>query len=182
MLRGAFAASALVIALALAACGSRSIEKHAAQNAVTLSPEYLAAFRATQQQLVNEDRVTQAHRRAAIARVVTGSARDVTPPDSMVERFVVTLTNRGTRTIRGVDAGVFVYDGTATRRLGMSTFSAPVDLPPGRTTHVAVGIPLPAFAAEGAGALARASGKPKHVDIDLTGYRLEGGGGKDDVD
>jgi hypothetical protein len=143
---------------------------------------YEAALRAKQAQLTEQDRAGAARRRAEIARVVTGSARDVTPANSMVERFVVRVTNHGTRAIRRIDGGVAVYGGAGLHRLGLASFSANADVPPGRSVDVPVAIPLTAFAAEGAGALARASGKPKRVELELTGYRAENGAASAEAD
>ncbi|HEY6234104.1 MAG TPA: hypothetical protein VIW69_03235 [Candidatus Elarobacter sp.] len=48
-----------------------------------------------------------------------------------------------------------------------------VDVPPGRRANVGVAIPRTAFGTEGSGALAAASGMPKRVELELTGFRLE---------
>jgi hypothetical protein len=178
VLNRAFAAAAL--ACALAACVQRGGEPVASG---TPSPSaYEAALHAKQAQLAELDRANAALRRAAVARVVTGSARDVTPPSSMVERFVLRVTNHGTRTIRRIDGGVIVYGGAGLHRLGLASFSAPADVPPGRTANVPVAIPLTAFAAEGGGALARASGQPKRVELELTGYAAENGAASSEAD
>jgi hypothetical protein len=100
----------------------------------------------------------------------------------MVERFVVHVTNRGTRALRRIDGGVIVYGGPGLHRLGLASFSANTDVPPGRSADVRVAIPLVAFAAEGAGALARASGTPKRVELELSGYRLESGSDQRETD
>jgi hypothetical protein len=161
------------LAGALAGCARHD----ASTNAGAPSAAYLADLRAEQRRLAALDRARTAQRRAAIARVVTGSARDVTPEGSMVERFIVTVTNHARRTIRRVGGGVIVYSGT--NRLGLSTFTVPVDVEPGKTARVPVAIPLTAFATEGAGALAQASGKPKRVELDLTAYSFDGAAGGD---
>ena len=77
---------------------------------------------------------------------------------------------------------MIVYGGRGLHRLGLASFSANVDVPPHRSANVNVAIPLAAFAAEGAGALARASGTPKRVELELTGYRLEAGGEQRETD
>jgi hypothetical protein len=185
MLNRALAAAAL--ACALAACAHRggemlSVEPVSAGSAQPLTSAYEAALRAKQAQLAELDRARAARRRAGVARVVTGSARDVTPANSMVERFVVHVTNRGTRTIRRIDGGVIVYGGAGLHRLGLASFSASADVPPGRSADIPVAIPLTAFAAEGAGALARESGKPKRVELELTAYALEKGAASGEAD
>ncbi len=143
---------------------------------------YDAALRAKGAQLAAQDRANTARRRAEVARVVSGSARDVTPANSMSERFVVHITNRAARALRRIDGGVIVYGGRGLHRLGLATFTANVDVPPKRSANVNVAIPLAAFAAEGAGALARASGTPKRVELELIGYRLESGGDQHETD
>jgi hypothetical protein len=143
---------------------------------------YDAALRAKGAQLAAQDRAAAARRRAEIARVMSGTARDVTPPNSMVERFVVRVTNHAAHALRRIDGGVIVYGGPGLHRLGLASFSVNADVPPGRTADVNVAIPLVAFAAEGAGALARASGKPKRVELELSGYRLESGGNQRETD
>ena len=160
----ALAASAL--AGVLAGCA-----QHAADpNGKVETPAYQADLRTEQQRLAALDRARTARRRAEIARVVTGSARDVTPDGSMSERFLVTVTSRADRTIRRVGGGVAVYAAASGQRLGLATFSVAVELRPNATARIPVAIPLTAFATEGAGALARASGKPKRVELDLTDY------------
>jgi|GEM_PF-6039816 len=175
MLSRALAAAAL--ACALAACAHRGGDTLTV-TAISPPPSpsaYESALRAKQAQLVEQDRANAARQRAAVARVVTGTARDVTPANSMVERFVVRVTNHGTRAIRHIDGGVIVYGGAGLHRLGLASFSANADVPPKQSADVRVAIPLTAFAAEGAGALARESGKPKRVELELTGYRTENG-------
>ncbi len=143
---------------------------------------YDAALRAKAAQLTAQDRAATERRRAEIARIVSGSARDVTPPNAASERFVVRLVNRGARAIRRIDGGVIVYGGPGLHRLGLATFSANVDVAPGRSANVAVAIPHAAFGAEGAGALAVANGAPKRVELELTGYRLESEGDQRETD
>jgi hypothetical protein len=167
-------AAAVALACALAACAHR---EGGGGRSASAQAAYASGLRATQARLVEQDRANRERRRAEIARVVTGSARDVTPAGSMVERFVVSLRNHGTRTLRRVDGGVVVYGGPGWHRLGLASFSVPVDVAPGRAAAIPLGIRLSAFAAEGAGALALASGRPKRVELELTGYRLENGGG-----
>lgn len=172
MLSRALAAAALTCALA--ACAHR--DDGAAARATPLPRSaYDAALRAKQAQLTELDRANAATRRAQVARVVTATARDVTPANATVERFVVRVTNHGRRALRRIDGGVIVYGGAGLHRLGLATFSTTVDVPPGRTADVPVAIPLVAFAAEGAGALARASGKPKRVELELMGFSAENG-------
>ena len=170
-----------VLACAAVACANHD-DRAASQPGASAVSAYDAALRAKGEQLAAQDRADAARRRADVARVVTASARDVTPPNSMVERFVVHVTNRGTRALRRVDGGVIVYGGRGLHRLGLANFSANVDVPPGRGANVNVAIPLAAFAAEGAGALARASGLPKRVELELTGYAVESGGERRDTD
>ncbi|BDE06209.1 hypothetical protein WPS_14850 [Vulcanimicrobium alpinum] len=124
-------------------------------------------LRAKQIELAARDRREDARRSAAIARVASASARDVTGPDATVERFVVRLANRGNTRIARIAGGVTVYDARSGRRLGLSTFAAAADVAPGETRSLAVAIPMSAFA-EGAGPLARLAGAPKRVDVDLT--------------
>ena len=143
---------------------------------------YDVALRAKGAQLAAQDRANAARHRAEIARVVTGSARDVTPPNAMTERFVLRISNHGSRTLRRIDGGVIVYGGRELHRLGLASFSAGIDIPPGRNADVRVAIPLTAFAAEGAGALARASAVTKRVELELTGYRLETEGARREAD
>ncbi|HEY0383028.1 MAG TPA: hypothetical protein VGC72_12600 [Candidatus Elarobacter sp.] len=177
-----------VIALlgAVAACAkqpdAQSSQVSAAPARASVSPAYAAALRAKGAQLTALDRANAERRRAEIARVVTGSARDVTPPNSMVERLVVRVDNHGAHALRRIDGGVTLYGGRGLHRLGLASFSANVDVPAGRSANVSVAIPLSAFAAEGAGALALASGKPKRVELELTGYRLQSGGGARETD
>lgn len=183
MLSRALAASALTCALA--ACAHRGDDSSAAAPASTVSTpvsSYESALHAKQAQLAELDRASAARRRADVARVVTGTARDVTPASSMVERFVVRVTNHGARTIRRINGGVTVYGGASLHRLGLASFSASADVPAGQSADVPVGIPLTAFAAEGAGALARASGKPKRVELELTGYSVENGAASGEPD
>lgn len=172
-------AAAFALTCALAACAHR--DDGGARDA-TAQSAYASGLRATQAKLVEQDRANQERRRTEIARVVTGSARDVTPAGSTVERFVVSLRNHGTRALRRVDGGVIVYGGPGWHRLGLASFSMPVDVAPGATAAVPLGIRLSAFAAEGAGALALASDQPKRVELELTGYRLENGGGSAEND
>jgi hypothetical protein len=167
-------AAAIALACALAACAHRD---DGGTRSATAQAAYASGLRATQARLVEQDRANRERRRAEIARVVTGSARDVTPAGSTVERFVVSLQNHGTRALRRVDGGVVVYGGPGWHRLGLASFSVPVDVAPGRAAAIPLGIPLGTFAAEGAGALALASGRPKRVELELTGYRLGNGGG-----
>ncbi|HEY6234106.1 MAG TPA: hypothetical protein VIW69_03245 [Candidatus Elarobacter sp.] len=168
MLIRALAAGAL--AGALAGCAQHA----ASSNDGAPAAAYQAELRAEQKRLAELDRTRTARRRAEIARVVTGSARDVTPGGAMTERFVVTVTNHARRTIRRIVGGLVVYPATGAQRLGLSTFSVALELRPGATARVPVAIPLTAFAIEGAGALARASGTPKRVDLDLTAYAFDG--------
>jgi len=161
--------AAIVPACALAACARGS------------PPPYDLALRAKQAELVHADRAYTARRHAAIALIVTGTARDVTPENSTAERFVVRFRNHGARALRRVDGGLLVFDAGG-RRLGLSTFSSRVDVPAGRTATTTLSIPLASFAAEGAGALARASGRSKRVEIELTGYQLEDGGRAGEAD
>ena len=166
------AAAALVVTGVLAACAQRGGDQPAQPSpAPTMNPE----LRATQRRLVEEDRRARTRRLAEIAAIAQGSARDVTPAGSTVERLVVTVTNRGRREITRVDGGVAIYDGVGRTRLGLSTFSAPAGIAPGRTAHLAVAIPMGAFA-EGAGPLARTAGTPKRVELDLTGFGFASGG------
>jgi hypothetical protein len=195
MLSRALAAFALVCALAasaLAGCGPRGRDgaptAPASAGSQPLSAvsvpasSYESALHAKQAQLAEQDRASAARRRADVARVVTGNARDVTPASSMVERFVVHVTNHGARAIRRIDGGVTVYGGAGLHRLGLASFSATADVPAGRSADVPVAIPLTAFAAEGAGALARASGKPKRVELELTGYSVQNGAASGEAD
>jgi hypothetical protein len=169
MMRRALAVIALLGAVA--ACASHRDE-----------PSYDAAVRAKGAQLAAQDRADQERRRTEIARVMSGSARDVTPPNSMAERFVVHVTNRAPHALRRIEGGVIVYGGRGLHRLGLASFRANVDVAPGRSADVPVAIPLSAFAAEGAGALALARGTPKRVELELTGYRLESGGEQRETD
>ena len=164
---------------AAAACAHHGDEASPAASPVSA---YDAALRAKGAQLAAQDRADAARRRAEVARVMSGSARDVTPANSMSERFVVHVTNRTARALRRIDGGVIVYGGRGLHRLGLASFSANVDVPPKSSANVNVAIPLTAFAAEGAGALARASGTPKRVELELTGYRLESGGDQRETD
>ena len=166
---------------AAAACANRA-DDAASRPAASPVSAYDAALRAKGAQLAAQDRANAARRRAEIARVVTGSARDVTPANAMAERFIVRVTNRAARALRRIDGGVIVYGGHGLHRLGLAAFSADVDVPPNRSANVNVAIPLAAFAAEGAGALALASGMPKRVELELTGYRLESGGDQREAD
>jgi hypothetical protein len=159
-----------VLACTLCSCAHRAGDAKATPGA-TFDPR----LRAKQAELVEYDRAADAKLRAAVARIAGGSARDVTRPDTVVERFVVTVTNRGTRAIRRVDGGVAVYDAKTLKRLGLSTFSAAADIEPGATASVPVAIPMTAFA-EGAGLLARSAGQPKKVELTLTGFGLGDGG------
>jgi hypothetical protein len=168
MLIRALAAGAL--AGALAGCAQHAATTTGGAQAAS----YQAELRAEQRRLAELDRTRTARRRAAIARVVTGSARDVTPQDSMSERFVITVTNHARRTIRRIGGGLVVYPAAGGQRLGLSTFSAAVHLRPGETVRVPVAVALTAFATEGAGALAQARGKPKRVELDLTEYAFDG--------
>ncbi|HYW53523.1 MAG TPA: hypothetical protein VFF00_10120 [Candidatus Elarobacter sp.] len=178
MLSRALAAAALICALA--GCAQRGGGSAAAGTPVPSA--YEAALRAKQAELVEADRASAARRRADVARVVTGSARDVTPASSMTERFELRLTNHGTRALRRVEGGVIVYGGAGLHRLGLASFSVKLDLAPGRSANVPVSIPLSAFAAEGAGALARASGTPKRVELELTGYAASDGAAPREAD
>jgi hypothetical protein len=183
--RAAAASACAVAVCALAVCALVACAQRGGEVAASATPSpsaYEVALHAKQAQLVELDRANAARRRADVARVVTGSARDVTPPDSMVERFVVRVTNHGTRTIRRIDGGVIVYGGAGLHRLGLANFSAPADVPAGRSADVPVTIPLTAFAAEGGGALARASGRPKRVELELTGYTTESGAASREAD
>jgi len=180
------ACAAVALLSALAACAKQP-DAQPSQSAapavrVSMSPQYAAALRAKSVELTALDRANAERRRAEISRVVTGSARDVTPPNASVERFVVRLTNHGTHALRRIEGGVTVYGGRGLHRLGLASFSANVDVAPGRSADVGVAIPLSAFAAEGAGAVAQAGGKPKRVELELTGYRLESGGGTRETD
>jgi hypothetical protein len=166
---------------AAAACANHGGDA-ASQPAASPVSAYDAALRAKGEQLAAQDRANAARRRAEVARVVSGSARDVTPANAMAERFVVRVTNRASRALRRIDGGVIVYGGRGLHRLGLASFSANVDVPPNGSANVNVAIPLAAFAAEGAGALARASGTPKRVELELTGYRLESGGDQRETD
>lgn len=159
-----------LVACALGACVHRAGDAKPAPSA-TPDPR----LRAKQRELVEYDRAADARLRAAVGRIGSGSARDVTRPDSLVERFVVTVTNRGTRPIRRVDGGVTVYDAKTLRRLGLSTFSVAAAIAPGATRTIPVAIPMAAFA-EGAGPLARSAGQAKKVELILTGFGLGGGG------
>ncbi|MDB5071433.1 MAG: hypothetical protein JWM87_2544 [Candidatus Eremiobacteraeota bacterium] len=186
------ALAAFALSCALAACAQRGDDGSAAAPASAASAPasagsvpasaYESALHAKQAQLAEQDRASAARRRADVARVVTGTARDVTPASSMVERFVVRVANHGVRAIRRIDGGVIVYGGAGLHRLGLASFSASADVPPGRSADVRVAIPLTAFAAEGAGALARASGTPKRVELELTGYSVEKGAASSEPD
>ncbi|HEV2740855.1 MAG TPA: hypothetical protein VGU66_20025 [Candidatus Elarobacter sp.] len=167
----ALAAAALLSAVA-ACANHRDV---ALQPTASPASAYDVALRAKGAQLAAQDRAGTERRRAEIARVVSGSARDVTPPGATAERFVVQLANRGGRALRRIDGGVIVYGGRGLHRLGLATFSVSVDVPPGRRANVGVAIPRSAFGTEGAGALAAASGMPKRVELELTGYRVESG-------
>ncbi|MEA2786708.1 MAG: hypothetical protein QOF71_2812 [Candidatus Eremiobacteraeota bacterium] len=176
-----------IVAVAVAAACAKQPAAQPSQPAATpalasVSPAYAAALRAKGAQLAALDRANAERRRAAIARVVTGSARDVTPAGSIVERFVVHLDNHAMHALQRIDGGVTLYGGRGLHRLGLASFSAKVDVPPGRSANVNVAIPLSAFAAEGAGAVARAGGTPKRVELDLSGYQLESGGGARETD
>jgi hypothetical protein len=173
------AAAAAALACAVAACAREPARTAAPSPAAVATVD--PVLRATQQKLVEADRAAREKSRAAIARVATGSARDVTLPAATVERFVVTVTNRGARTIDRVDGGVVVYDGVSLKRLGLASFSAPAQIAPRRTTALRVAIPMTAFA-EGAGPLARTAGRPKHVELELTGFGIRGGGGASERD
>jgi len=172
----------LALLCAGAACANHADATAPSQPAASPVSAYDAALRAKGAQLAAEDAANAARRRAEIARVVTGSARDVTPANAMAERFVLRVTNRAARALRRIDGGVIVYGGRGLHRLGLASFSVTVDVPPNRSANVNVAIPLAAFAAEGAGALARASGTPKRVELELTGYRLEAGGEQRETD
>ena len=160
----------VVLTSALCSCAHRARDAKAPTSA-TLDPR----LRAKQEELVEYDRAADARQRAEAARIARGAARDVTPPDTVVERFVLTVTNRSNRAIRRVDGGVTVYDAKTLKRLGLSTFSAAANIEPGATAGVPVAIPMAAFA-EGAGPLARSAGQPKNVELTLTGFGLGGGG------
>jgi hypothetical protein len=160
----------VAVTCALCACAHRAgVDGKAAPNA-TLDPR----LRAKQVELVEYDRAAEERLRAEVARIAGGSARDVTRADSLVERFVLTVTNRGVRPIRRVDDGVIVYDAKTLHRLGLSTFSAATDIVPCATVTVPVAIPMAAFA-EGAGPLARSAGQAKKIQLTLTGFGLAGG-------
>ncbi|HWT04513.1 MAG TPA: hypothetical protein VN224_02050 [Xanthomonadales bacterium] len=178
MLRALAAAALLCAGVACANHGDGA----PSQPAASPVSAYDAALQAKGAQLAAQDSANAARRRAEVARVVSGSARDVTPANAMAERFVVHVTNRATRALRRIDGGVIVYGGRGLHRLGLASFSANVDVPPKSSANVNVAIPLVAFAAEGAGALARASGMPKRVELELTGYRLESGGDRRETD
>jgi hypothetical protein len=166
------AVAGALLTCTLCACGHRATDRVATPlPAATLDPRLVAK----QAELVEYDRAADARLRAEVARTAGGSARDVTRPDTVVERFVVTVTNRGTRAIRRVDGGVAVHDAKTGKRLGLSTFSAAAEIAPGATANVPVAIPMSAFA-EGAGLLARSAGQPKNVELTLTGFGLGGGG------
>jgi hypothetical protein len=183
MLNRALAVAALTCALSACAHGAGDSQPGGSPVASPAAPSaYAAGLRAKQAQLVEQDRANAARRRAEVGRTITGTARDVTPADSLVERFVVRVTNHAQRAVRRIDGGVIVYGGPGLHRLGLASFSAPADVPPGRSADVSVAIPLSAFAAEGAGALARASGKPKRVELELTGYALENGAASREAD
>jgi hypothetical protein len=179
----AVAVASAVVASAVVACAAhRDDTAQTATPVATRAPGYDAALRAKGAQLAALDRANADRRRAEVARVMSGSARDVTPPNSMVERFVVRIANRSAHALRRVDGGVIVYGGRGLHRLGLASFSANVDIAPGHVAGVNVAIPLTAFGSEGAGALALASGAPKRVELELTGYRLESGGDQRETD
>ncbi|HEY6234103.1 MAG TPA: hypothetical protein VIW69_03230 [Candidatus Elarobacter sp.] len=83
----ALAAAALLTAVA-ACANHRDV---ALQPAASPASAYDVALRAKGAQLAAQDRAGAERRRAEIARVVSGSARDVTPPGAMAERFIVQL-------------------------------------------------------------------------------------------
>jgi hypothetical protein len=167
---GVLVLAGAVLTCALYSCAHRAGDGKASPGA-TLDPR----VRAKQAELVEYDRAADARLRVEVARIAGGSARDVTRPDTVVERFVVTVTNRGTRMIRRIDGGVTVYEAKTLKRLGLSTFSATAAIKPGATASVPVAIPMTAFA-EGAGLLARSAGQAKRVELTLTGFGLGGGG------
>ena len=180
------ALAVLAIVGAAVACAkqpdSQASQPPAVVARASVSPAYAAALRAKGAELAALDRANGERRRAAIASVVTASARDVTPPNSLVERFVVHVENHAMHALRRIDGGVTLYGGRGLHRLGLAAFSAKVDIAPGRSADVNVAIPLPAFAAEGAGALALASGTPERVALELSGYQLQSGGGARETD
>jgi hypothetical protein len=161
----------VAVTCALCACAYRAGDDGKAAPNATLDPR----LRAKQMELVEYDRAADERLRAEVARIAGGSARDVTRADSLVERFVLTVTNRGKRPIRRVDGGVTVYDAKTLHRLGLSTFSVAAAVEPGATATLPVAIPMTAFA-EGAGPLARSAGQAKKVELTLTGFGLGGGG------
>jgi len=174
------AVAAVALLGAAAACANH--RDAVVQPAASPVSAYDVALRAKAAQLAAQDRGAADRRRAEMARVVSGSARDVTPPGALSERFVVQLANHAGRALKRIDGGVIVYGGRGLHRLGLAAFSAQVDVPPGRTASVGVAIPRAAFGAEGAGALALANGMRKRVELELTGYRLESGGDRRETD
>lgn len=172
MLTRPLVASALICALA--ACAP-----HAPPAAATATPApadtVAPGLRAVQRRLVEQDRLTQAQLAASMRKVAQARGRDVTPKGSQVERLLVSVTNRGTRDIRGIDGWVRIYRARDARRLGLADFEVKVDIAPGHEATVPVAIPMLSFA-EGAGPLAVEAGRPKLLELGLKGVEFERGG------
>ncbi len=181
MLSRALAACAL--SGALAACAQlRPRRPRRPTPGATAGATVTPALRAVQERLAAQDRLSDARLLASVRQVrERAAARDVTPRGSQVERLLVTVTNRGTRDLHGVDGRLQLYRGRDARRLGLAMFHAAVDVAPGRSARVPVAIPLTDFA-EGAGPLAQEAGQPKLVELELIGVdfgRGERGGETD---
>lgn len=172
MLIRPLAASALICALA--ACAPHAPPAPASATpapADTVAP----ALRAVQQRLVEQDRLAEARLAASMRAVAQVRGRDVTPRGSHVERLLVSVANRGTRDIRGIEGWVRIYRARDARRLGLADFEAKVDVAPGHQTTVPVAIPMLEFA-EGAGSLALEAGRPKLLELGLKRVEFEHGG------
>jgi hypothetical protein len=189
MLSAARVLGACALSGALAACAQQSPPSTTATAAgpataaaapsagATVAP----AVRAVAERLAAQDRIADAKLLASVRRYAGATARDVTPRGSHVERLLVTVTNRGSRDLHGVSGRLQVFRARDARRLGLATFHAEVEVEPGRSARVPVAIPMGSFA-EGAGPLAQDAGRPKLVQLELTGVDFERGRGASETD
>jgi hypothetical protein len=172
--------AACALSGALAACAHpppSTASAPAPSSGATVAP----AVRAVAERLAEQDRVADARLLASVRRYAGASGKDVTPAGSYVERLIVTVTNRGRRDLHGVSGRVQLFRASDARRLGLANFHAEVDIEPGHSARVPVAIPMLSFA-EGAGPLAQAAGKPKLVQLELTGVDFERGKGAGETD
>ncbi len=166
---------------ALAACAQPAARSTASGPAPSPGATVLPGIKAVGDRLAEQDRESHARLLASVRRYASASARDVTPAGSQVERLIVTVTNRGSRDLRGISGGVQIFRAGDGHRLGLADFHAAVDIEPGHSAKVPVAIPMLSFA-EGVGSLAMTAGKPKLVELELTGLDFESGKGTGETD